>query len=71
MWVTHRLIYRCNLESIQRRYGLSVQEKVIEICNSMDEHGLEDWRLVSNISRPKFSTNFVLTSVTFVNTDVV
>ena len=42
-----RLIYRCNLESIQRRYGLSVQEKVIEICNSMDEHGLEDWRLVS------------------------
>ena len=42
-----RLIYRCNLESIQRKYGISVQEKVIEICNSMDEHGLEDWRLVS------------------------
>ena len=51
LWISERLIYRCNLESIQRRYGLSVQEKVIEICKSMDEHGLEDWRLVLNISK--------------------
>ena len=72
-WIPERLIYRCNLESIQRRYGLSVQEKVIEICHSMDEHGLEDWRLVSNkgwgifiqwhfmVFNPDFSSKPILT----------